>query len=95
MPEGDEAKNESRSGKRAKGMEGHRIKQYAVDKYEILTGTKRFDCDVINGKIDCDYRGNCGVIIHNRDEPFFIPEGARIAQLTIYKVADIFSNLSL
>lgn len=48
---------------------------------------ERFDCDVIVGKIDADYRDGCGVILHNRDErTFMIKAGTRIAQLTFLKV---------
>lgn len=49
----------------------------------------RFNCDVIQGKIDSDYRGCLGVIINNQDEEFIIPRGTRIAQLTFYKVEDV------
>jgi dUTP pyrophosphatase len=48
----------------------------------------RFNCDVIQGKIDSDYRGCVGVIVHNQDIGFEMWRGTRIAQLTIYKVED-------
>lgn len=47
---------------------------------------ERFDCDVIEGKIDSDYRNGVGVIVHNRDREFLIKAGTRIAQLTFLKV---------
>lgn len=50
----------------------------------------RFDCDVIVGKIDSDYRDGCGVILHNRDmRTFMIKTGTRIAQLTFLKVEEV------
>lgn len=47
---------------------------------------KRFDCDVIEGKIDSDYRGGVGVIVHNHDCTFLVKAGTRIAQMTFSKV---------
>lgn len=78
LPYGYEAKIEPRSGSSSKGMEG------------IYSNTekRRFDCDVIQGKIDSDYRGCVGVIVKNNDMPFLLERGTRIAQLTIYKVED-------
>lgn len=80
LPEGYEAKIEPRSGYAAKGFVG------ALDNTQ--EPNIRFDCDVIVGKIDSDYRGGIGVIVCNRDRPFFIKRGQRIAQLTIYKVEE-------
>lgn len=75
VPYGYEAKIEPRSGFSSKGME---------DKYG-----ERQNADVIQGKIDSDYRGEIGVII-NSDEhfPFTLKKGTRIAQMTIYRVED-------
>lgn len=78
LPYGYEAKIEPRSGFSSKGMEG----VYSD------TEKRRFDCDVIQGKIDSDYRGCVGVIVKNNDIPFLLERGTRIAQLTIYKVED-------
>ena len=51
---------------------------------------KRFDCDVIEGKIDSDYRKGVGVIVHNRDKhTFLIKAGTRIAQMTFHKVETV------
>lgn len=48
---------------------------------------ERFDCDVIEGKIDSDYRKGVGVIVHNRDNrTFLVKAGTRIAQMTFSKV---------
>lgn len=48
---------------------------------------ERFDCDVIEGKIDSDYRGPAGVILCNRDgRTFLIKAGTRIAQMTFTRV---------
>lgn len=79
LPYGYEAKIEPRSGFSSKGMEG----------LYSSTERRRFDCDVLQGKIDSDYRGNVGVIVHNRDCEFLLERGTRIAQLTIYKIEDI------
>lgn len=50
---------------------------------------ERFDCDVIQGKIDSDYRHDVGVIIHNRScYEFLLRAGTRIAQMTFVKVED-------
>ena len=84
IPYGLEAKIEPRSGFSSKGMEG--ISMLAA--YDGET-KGRFNCDVIQGKIDSDYRGCVGVIINNQDCEFIIQRGTRIAQLTIYKVEDV------
>lgn len=78
IPEGYEAKIEPRSGYSSKGFAG----------FEDMTFKKehRYDCDVLVGKIDSDYRGVVGVIVNNRDKDFFIRKGQRIAQMTFYKV---------
>ena len=53
----------------------------------VAMESNRFDCDVIVGKIDADYRKGIGVILNNRDRrPFMIKAGTRIAQLTFLKV---------
>lgn len=52
--------------------------------------SERFDCDVIEGKIDSDYRKGVGVIVHNRDKrTFLIKAGTRIAQMTFHKVETV------
>lgn len=51
---------------------------------------ERFDCDVVEGKIDSDFRDGTGVIVHNRDtRTFLIKAGTRIAQMTFHKVEDV------
>lgn len=80
LPFGYEAKVEPRSGYASKGFVG------ALDSTQ--EPNIRFDCDVIVGKVDSDYRGGIGVIVNNRDRAFFIRRGQRIAQLTIYKVEE-------
>lgn len=79
LPYGYEAKIEPRSGFSSKGMEG-----YAINGVTSI----RFNCDVLQGKIDSDYRGCVGVIVRNQDVGFEMYRGTRIAQLTIYKVED-------
>lgn len=78
LPYGYEAKIEPRSGYSSKGFAGSAASDMEPD--------MRFDCDVIVGKIDSDYRNSIGVIVCNRDKAFFIKRGQRIAQLTIYSV---------
>jgi dUTP pyrophosphatase len=79
LPQGYEAKIEPRSGISVKGMPGVLNGQYK----------SRLNADVIQGKIDSDYRGCIGVIIKS-DEPteFVIEAGTRIAQMTIYKTEE-------
>ncbi len=81
MPRGYEAKIEPRSGYSARGFAG--VTDYTSNEFQ------RFDCDVIQGKIDSDYRGAVGVILCNRDRNFYIRQGQRIAQLSVYKVEDV------
>jgi dUTP pyrophosphatase len=51
---------------------------------------KRFDCDVIEGKIDSDYRKGVGVIVYSREtSPFLIKAGTRISQMTFLKVETV------
>lgn len=83
LPTGYEAKIEPRSGYSSKGFEGYR------DCIVMDEPSARFDCDVLLGKIDSDFRGSIGVIINNRDKTFFIRRGQRIAQLTVYKTEDV------
>ena len=53
----------------------------------ICNDADRFDCDVLEGKIDSDYRDGVGVIVHNRSiKTFLIKAGTRIAQMTFHKV---------
>ena len=80
LPLGYEAKIEPRSGYSSNGFAG--------SEYEGHEPTERFDCDVLLGKIDSDYRGPIGVIVNNMDNAFFIKRGQRIAQMTIYKSED-------
>lgn len=65
----------------------------------MSTGYGRYDCDVIPGKVDADYRGIVGVIVINKGKQFVMRKGTRIAQMTIRKVenaefvlADTLSN---
>ncbi len=78
LPMGYEAKIEPRSGYSSKGFAGAKASD--------MEPNDRFDCDVLPGKVDSDYRGSVGVIVCNRDKAFFIKRGQRIAQLTIYSV---------
>jgi dUTP pyrophosphatase len=68
LPAGTYAEIRPRSGFSAKGMEDE-------------TGCRR-DADVLHGCVDCDYRGNIGVIVRSEDF-FVIGKGTRIAQMLI------------
>lgn len=60
------------------------------EKTFICDDADRFDCDVIEGKIDSDYRDGVGVIVRNRDRrTFLIKAGTRIAQMTFHKVETV------
>ena len=76
IPKGYEAKIEPRSGFSAKG-------------FQDIKGERR-DVDVLVGKIDSDYRGNIGVIVHSKEIlTFKMAKGTRCAQMTFYKVEDM------
>lgn len=87
MPDGHEAMIEPRSGFSSKGMEGCLDMWLDTSTGKVMTkGDGRFDCDVIPGKVDADYRGIVGVIVINRGCEFVMRKGTRIAQMTIRKV---------
>lgn len=99
MPDNHEAMIEPRSGFSSKGMEGYLSVLNDPAGELISTGYGRYDCDVIPGKIDADYRGIVGVIVINRGRQFIMRKGTRIAQMTIRRVenaefvlADSLSN---
>lgn len=68
LPGGFYAEIRPRSGFSAKG-------------FEDVTGCRR-DADVLHGVIDCDYRGNIGVIVKSEDF-FIVAKGTRVAQMLI------------
>ena len=73
LPEGFEATVRPRSGCSLKGI---------PDEYNM-----RHDADSLFGTIDTDYRGEIKMIVNNHeDEPFFLSDGQRIAQLVISPV---------
>lgn len=91
-----------RSGHSSKGMEGYdaiidrfqsiptnRDYSPASDGIWVACDKTRFDCDVIYGLIDEDYRGECGVIVNNHDSEFLLKKGDRIAQMLIVPVVDV------
>lgn len=86
-----------RSGFSTKGMEGYRVEYIMTNHGFDLEKTprvnkcpQRFDCDVIEGKVDWDYRKEVHVIINNRSPyDFVIKAGTRIAQLTVHKVETV------
>lgn len=95
MENGYEALIDSRSGFASKGMEGYaayrKFEETPINEIDTSDiNPSRFDCDVIQGKIDADYRLGVGVIIHNRDSrTFILKAGTRIAQMTFHKVEDV------
>lgn len=73
LPEGFEATVRPRSGCSLKGI---------PDEYNL-----RHNADTLMGTIDTDYRGEVKLIVLNHeDEPFFLSDGQRIAQLVISPV---------
>jgi dUTP pyrophosphatase len=106
LPKGVEAKVEPRSGFSSKGIEGFELikpgspspsklqrdeEDYDGPLFSRVDMADYFNADVIVGKIDPDYRGECGVIILNHEpgKPFLIKAGTRIAQMTFYNVASV------
>lgn len=76
---GYEAQIRPCSGFSAKGFEGYVITNNGHEE----TPT-RFDCDVLIGTIDSDYRGNVGVIVNSHEtKPFLVTASTRIAQMVI------------
>ena len=73
LPEGFEATVRPRSGCSLKGI---------PDEYNM-----RHNADSLFGTIDTDYRGEIKMIVNNHEEePFFLSDGQRIAQLVISPV---------
>ena len=73
LPEEFEATVRPRSGCSLKGI---------PDEYNL-----RHNADTLMGTIDTDYRGEVKLIVLNHeDEPFFLSDGQRIAQLVISPV---------
>lgn len=91
LPYGYAATIQPRSGFSAKGME--MICSRHVDDMDI-GWNERVDADVTRGLIDCDYRGNVGVIIYTKEDlnmgtTYTLLKGTRIAQMQIVKVPDV------
>lgn len=93
LPVGIEGKVEPRSGFSSKGFEGCAVIRKNANSFESINDftwnadkKSRFDCDVIDGKVDPYYDDEVGVIVKNNDAPFVCPKGTRIAQLTLYNV---------
>ena len=73
LPDGFEATVRPRSGCSLKGIS---------DEYNM-----RHNADALLGTIDTDYRGEIKMIVNNHEEePFFLSDGQRIAQLVISPV---------
>lgn len=101
MEPGYEALVNPRSGFSSKGMEGYAMgalipgrvlsaSLLAQSVEGVAIEPSRLDCDVIEGKIDSDYRQGIGVIVHSREPwKFLIKAGTRIAQMTFHKVETV------
>lgn len=78
----------ARSGLSAKGMEGLYLTCYGyIPREQYAMYITRFKADVLEGKIDSDYRGIVHVIVENKsDEDFIILKGTRIAQMTFRRI---------
>lgn len=88
LPDWHKAVVDPRSGFSSKGMEGY-VNVKAGEGVIDFGEPQRLDCDVIHGLIDCDYRGECGVIVKNNEQfGFWLPAGTRIAQMVITKYED-------
>ena len=87
MPDNLQAHIEPRSGFSAKGFEGFLLNEEG-NPHGL---PQRFDCEVLRGKVDPDYTGSVGVIVHSRNpEPFFVKKGTRVAQMSFsqFEVVD-------
>lgn len=107
LPKGIEAKIEPRSGFSSNGIEGFVLLKPDAERkscvfpptepdndgplFSRIDKAERFNADVLVGKIDPDYRGECGVIILNHEpfKQFLIKAGTRIAQMSFYHVAEV------
>lgn len=82
MPNDTQGLVDPRSGFSAKGFEGYSIDYLGLPSEK----PKRFNCDVVHGKIDPDFRDGIGIIVNSHEtENFMVKEGSRIAQLTFVK----------
>lgn len=91
LPHGYAATIQPRSGFSAKGME--MVCSRHVDDINI-EWNERVDADVTRGLIDCDYRGNVGVIIYVKGDlsvgtTYTLLKGTRIAQMQIIEVPQV------
>ena len=91
LPEWHQAQIEPRSGFSSKGIEGHCYIFENPQTGDREHGTlRRWDADVIHGKVDACYRGNIGVIIKSYEpRRFTLEAGTKIAQMTIYELPHI------
>ena len=80
LPKNYEAEIRPRSGISLKGVQG-----------ELLSGEKGlFECTIIQGTIDSNYRGEIGIIFKNETaHHFIIKEGTKLAQMKINEVPQI------
>jgi dUTP pyrophosphatase len=86
IPKGHYAGIEPRSGNECKGIPG--ISRDTWD-WETFESNRRFDCDVLRGIVDADYRGQIGVIVNNNDDEFYIPRGSKIAQMVLHEFKEM------
>lgn len=93
LPHGYAATIQPRSGFSAKGLEATKMfidGSFSAD----AEGGVRVNGDVIRGLVDCDFRGNVGVILQasiksHPYEKMVIKKGTRIAQMQIVEVPQV------
>jgi dUTP pyrophosphatase len=83
LPKWHYAGIEPRSGNESKGIEGIPYHIWACR--ELGIEKQRFDCDVLRGIVDADYRGPIGVIVNNHGCEFVLPRGSKIAQMVLHE----------
>ena len=89
IPRGYAATIQPRSGYSSKGIEAIITDDDPFD--GVVTRGGRIDADVLRGLIDCNYRGNVGVIVKVNDyhDTMIIKKGTRIAQMQIVPVPEV------
>lgn len=88
IPEGYAATIQPRSGFSCRGIAGDLYLDHECFSCDHA------DADVTRGLVDCNYRGNVGVIINTREtwdenQYFVISKGTRIAQMQIVEVPQV------
>ena len=97
MPHGIEALIDARSGFSSKGMEGFQV-EYIMSNHgfelkkvpQISEYSARFDCDVLERRMDSSTCDEVYVIINNHSPyEFVVKAGTHIAHITFHKVESV------